>query len=88
MQTRFDETLVFRASGCAAMSFWIVTLSPPLTTAYGGDDYLRTKITAVNWVYVVGFRTISVARVTVAAGATIPEPASVEAIALGLPKNA
>ncbi len=59
-----------------------------IDAGYGADTDLRTEITALNLVYVMGIRTNTVARVVVAAGAKEPEPTSVEAIALGLHKKA
>ena len=54
-----------------------------IDAGYGADTDLRTEITALKLVYVMGIRTNTVARVAVAAGAKEPEPTSVEAIALG-----
>ena len=59
-----------------------------IDAGYGADTDLRTEITALNLVYVVGIRTNTVARVAVAVGAKQPETASVEVIALGLAKTA
>ena len=59
-----------------------------IDAGYGADTDLRTEITALNLVYIVGIRTNTVARVAVAVGAKEPEPASIEAIALGLRKKA
>ena len=59
-----------------------------IDAGYGADTDLRTEITALNLAYVVGIRTNTVARVAVVVGANEPEPASVEAIALGLRKKA
>ena len=61
-----------------------------IDAGYGADTDLRADITALDLTYVVGIRVSTVAMVTgkLAAGAKEPEPASVEAIALGLRKKA
>ena len=55
-----------------------------IDAGYGADTDLRAEITALNLVYVVGIRTNTVVKVAVAVGTKEPEPASVEAISIGL----